>query len=196
MAEKEEKEDKKEKETVQEKPKQTAEIVDEENLEEDNEEGHEEDNVFALEAELEQAKAKADEYYSHLQRLKAEFDNFRRRTVREKEEIAKYASERIILSLLPVLDNFERALESAKSNQDFDAFSQGVEMIFRQLMKVLEEEGLKPIEALGEQFDPNLHEAMFREESDQEENTILEELQKGYYLKDKVIRPSRVKVSG
>lgn len=178
-------------ENEEQEPKETEQHSTEEKLKD-----LEEDNASVLENELEQAKAKADEYYTHLQRLKAEFDNFRRRTVKEKEEIAKYASERVIMSLLPVLDNFERALESAKSNQDFDAFSQGVEMIFRQLMKVLEEEGLKPIKAHGEQFDPNLHEAMFREESDEEENTILEELQKGYYLKDKVIRPSRVKVSG
>jgi molecular chaperone GrpE len=160
---------------------------------EDNEEAS---NDIKLQVELNEAKTKADEYYNHLQRLKAEFDNFRKRTVKEKEEAAKYASERIVCSLLPILDNFERALESAKNNRDFDSFSQGVEMIFRQLFKVLEGEGLKAIEAAGEQFDPNLHDALLTEVSDQAENIILEELQKGYYLKDKVIRPSRVKVSG
>ncbi|MGI5901665.1 MAG: nucleotide exchange factor GrpE [Desulfitobacteriia bacterium] len=153
------------------------------------------DDSQQLRTELEEAKLKAKEYYDHLQRLKAEFDNFRKRTAKEKGEIARYASENIILSLLPILDNFERALESAQNNQEFDSFCQGVEMIFRQLLKVLEEEGLKPIEAEGKPFDPNLHEAFIREESSEEENIVLEELQKGYFLKDKVIRPSRVKVS-
>lgn len=157
----------------------------------------EENNEFEqLQIDLEEAKSKAEEYYNHLQRLKAEFDNFRKRTVKEKEEAAKYASERIVLSLLPILDNFERALESTKSNKDFESFSQGVEMILRQLQKVLENEGLKSFDVIGSEFDPNLHEALIREESDQDENIILEELQKGYCLKDKVIRPSRVKVSG
>lgn len=149
-----------------------------------------------LKQELEQSQAKAEEYVQHMQRLKAEFDNFRKRTQKEKEEAAKYASERMILSLLPVLDNFERAVESSRNNKDFESLSQGVEMILRQFFKVLEDEGLKTIEAVGQEFDPNLHEALLREESDQAENLILEELQKGYYLKDKVLRPSRVKVSG
>jgi len=154
------------------------------------------DDLQKLQSELEETKTRAEEYYSGLQRLKAEFDNFRKRTVREKDEAAKYASERIILSLLPIVDNFERALDSTKTNKDFESFSQGIEMILRQLFKVLEDEGLKPIDAVGHQFDPNLHEALFIEESDLKENTVLEELQKGYLLKEKVIRPGRVKVSG
>lgn len=146
-------------------------------------------------SELEENKLKAEEYYNHMQRLKAEFDNYRKRTQKEKEEIAKYGSERIIVSLLPVLDNLERAIGSAQTNQDFQSFSQGVEMIRRQFMKVLEDEGLSPIETVGTEFNPNLHEALLKEASDKEENIILAELQKGYYLKDKVIRPSQVKVS-
>jgi molecular chaperone GrpE len=154
------------------------------------------DEVAALKAELEESKAKADEYYAQLQRLKAEFDNFRKRTQKEKEDAAKYSSEKIIGSLLPVLDNFERAVDSCRNTKDFASLSQGVEMILRQFLKVLEDEGLKAIAAKGQQFDPNLHEALLREETEQAENMILEELQKGYYLKDKVLRPSRVKVSG
>ncbi|HHV65112.1 MAG TPA: nucleotide exchange factor GrpE [Peptococcaceae bacterium] len=149
-----------------------------------------------LKAELEAQKAKAEDYYNHLQRLKAEFDNYRRRTQKEKEDIFKYASERIILSLLPVLDNFDRAVESSQEKQDFEAYAQGVAMILKQFRKVLEDEGLKAIEAVGKEFDPNLHEALLKEESDQGENIVLEEIQKGYILKDKVIRPSKVKVSG
>ena len=145
--------------------------------------------------EQEENKLKAEEYYNHMQRLKAEFDNYRKRTQKEKEEIAKYGSEKIIVSLLPVLDNLERAIGSAQTNKDFQSFSQGVEMIRRQFMKVLEDEGLSPIETVGTEFNPNVHEALLKEASDKEENIILAELQKGYYLKDKVIRPSQVKVS-
>lgn len=152
------------------------------------------DNIEEV-SELEESKLKAEEYYNHMQRLKAEFDNYRKRTQKEKEEIAKYGSERIIVSLLPVLDNLERAIESTQANKDFQAFSQGVEMILRQFTKVLEDEGLSPIETVGTEFNPNLHEALLKESSDKEENIILAELQRGYYLKDKVIRPSQVKVS-
>jgi molecular chaperone GrpE len=155
----------------------------------------ESEELKTLRLEFEDNKSKAEEYYIRLQRLKAEFDNFRKRTQKEKEEAVKYASERVILSLLPVLDNFERAIDSTRINQDFESYSQGIAMIFKQLGKVLEDEGLKPIEAVGQEFDPNLHDALLQEESDQGENIILEEIQKGYYLKDKVIRPSKVKVS-
>ena len=154
------------------------------------------EKIMTLEAELSQAKAKADEHYNHLLRLQAEFDNYRRRTQKEKTEIIKHASERLVTELLPVLDNFERAAASAQSNPDFNAFSQGVDMIFRQLQTALNKEGLKGIEAVGQPFDPNLHDAVLRVESDEHpENTVVEELQKGYYLKEKVLRPSMVKVS-
>jgi len=149
-----------------------------------------------LKKELEENKSKAEAYYSQLQRLKAEFDNFRKRTQKEKEESAKYGSERVILSLLPVLDNFERAVDSSRMNSDFQSLSQGVEMIHRLLYKALEEEGLKIIDAVGQEFDPKLHDALFKEETDQQENIVLEEIQKGYYLKDRVLRPTKVKVSG
>lgn len=153
--------------------------------------------VLALAADLKVAKAQADDYYNRLQRLQAEFDNFRKRTLKEKEELVKYASERVIGELLPVIDNFERALEAAKNSQDFSALAQGVEMIFRQLGSVLGKEGLTPIEAVGQVFDPNLHEAIMQVDSEEHPaNTVVEEVQKGYYLKDKVLRPSMVKVSG
>jgi molecular chaperone GrpE len=154
------------------------------------------DHLQRLREELEEHKSKAEDYYAQMQRLKAEFDNFRKRTQKEKEDTARYASEKVIHSLLPVLDNFERAIASSQKNNDFEALSRGVEMIERMFLKVLEDEGLKIIQTVGQEFDPNLHEALLKEESDQPENMILEELQKGYYLKDKVIRPSRVKVSG
>ncbi|AFQ45834.1 nucleotide exchange factor GrpE [Desulfosporosinus meridiei] len=154
------------------------------------------EKIMTLEAELIQAKAKADEHKDHMLRLQAEFDNYRKRTQKEKTEIIKYASERLISELLPVLDNFERAASSAQVNPDFNAFSQGIDMIYRQLQTALNKEGLKAIEAAGQPFDPNLHDAVLRVESDEHpENTVVEELQKGYYLKEKVLRPSMVKVS-
>lgn len=154
------------------------------------------ETALTLEAELKEAKTQADDYYNRLQRLQAEFDNFRKRTFKEKEELVKYASERVVKELLPVIDNFERALEAAKNTQDFAALAQGVEMIFRQLNGVLGKEGLAEIEAVGQAFDPNLHEAIMQVDSEEHPaNTVVEEVQKGYYLKDKVLRPSMVKVS-
>jgi len=147
-------------------------------------------------AELVKAKAKAEDYYGQLQRLQADFDNYRKRTQKEKLELIKYASERLVVELLPVLDNFDRAVSSAKVNPDFAAFSQGVEMILRQMQTALSKEGLKAMDAVGQPFDPNLHEAVLRVASEEHpENTVVEELQKGYYLKEKVLRPCMVKVS-
>ncbi|HWQ41123.1 MAG TPA: nucleotide exchange factor GrpE [Desulfosporosinus sp.] len=154
------------------------------------------EKILTLEAELAQAKAKAAENYDQLLRLQADFDNYRKRTQKEKVELIKYASERVVGDLLPVLDNFERAASAAKVNPDFTAFSQGVDMIFRQLEAALSKEGLKAMEAVGQPFDPNLHDAVLRVDSEEHpENTVVEEIQKGYYLKEKVLRPCMVKVS-
>jgi len=169
-------------------------ILDEESL--DSNDMTPTEKILTLEAELATAKAKAEEHYDHLLRLQADFDNYRKRSQKEKAEIIKYASERIVEDLLPVLDNFERAASAAKVNPDIAAFSQGVDMIFRQLQTALSKEGLKAMEAVGQPFDPNLHEAVLRVASDEHpENTVVEELQKGYYLKEKVLRPCMVKVS-
>lgn len=154
------------------------------------------EHSLTLETKLAQCEAQAKEYYSHLQRLQADFDNYRKRTQKEKEETVKYAAEKVIAALLPVLDNFERAMASTQTAQDFAGFAQGVEMILKQMQNVLTKEGLTSINALGETFDPNLHDAVMQVDSeDYPENTVIEELQKGYYLKDKVLRPSMVKVS-
>jgi molecular chaperone GrpE len=155
-----------------------------------------EEKVVKLEGDLESAKNQVAEYYARLQRLQAEFDNYRKRTVKEKEDISKYAAEQLVCEILPVLDNFERAINSVQKNQDIAAYAQGVEMIFRQLYNVLIKEGLTVIEAVGQAFDPNIHEAILSVESEEyPENTVIEEVQKGYYLKDRVLRPSMVKVS-
>lgn len=155
-----------------------------------------EEKILTLEAELKQSKDQSNEHFAHLQRLQAEFDNYRKRTQKEKEETVKYAAERIIEAMIPILDNFERAVNSTKTNQDFNAFAQGIEMISKQMQNTLAREGLTVIEAVGQPFDPKLHEAVLQVESEEYPgNTVVEELQKGYYLKEKVLRPSMVKVS-
>lgn len=128
-----------------------------------------------------------------LLRLQADFINYKNRVERDKKNIYAYAAEEIISQILPVLDNFERALGSMEKD---NSYYQGVKMIYDQLIDVLKNNGLKEIECEGEQFDPNLHHAVFMEEAEgKEEGTVLEVLQKGYVLNDKVIRPSMVKVA-
>jgi molecular chaperone GrpE len=149
-----------------------------------------------VESELDVAKKLADDNYQKYLRVQADFDNFRRRSRQEKEEFAKYASSKLIEELLPVVDNFERALITGKDTSDAEALLKGVDMIFRMLSHVLEQEGLKAIEAVGQPFNPEFHQAIMTVESaDHEEGIVVEEIQKGYNLKDKVLRPSMVKVS-
>ncbi|MFC5651774.1 nucleotide exchange factor GrpE [Paenibacillus solisilvae] len=139
----------------------------------------------------------ADENHQRFLRVQADFDNFRRRTLKEKEELGQYASMKLIGQLLPVVDNFGRAIEAAKSGGDVESFAKGVDMIFRQLEQVLEQEGLKAMETVGQPFNPEVHQAIMQVESDEhEEGIVVEEVQKGYMLKDKVLRPAMVKVSG
>ncbi|UQZ86968.1 heat shock protein GrpE [Paenibacillus konkukensis] len=146
--------------------------------------------------ELDKLRQQADEHYQRFLRTQADFDNFRRRTRQEKEEFAKYASLKLIEQLLPVVDNFERALVAGKDNNDYDALLKGVDMIFRQFEQVLAGEGLQAMEAVGQPFNPEFHQAIMQVDSDEhEEGIVVEEVQKGYMLKDKVLRPAMVKVS-
>ncbi|MEC0247893.1 nucleotide exchange factor GrpE [Paenibacillus chitinolyticus] len=147
-------------------------------------------------AELDELRKAAEESQQRLLRAQADFDNFRRRTRQEKEEFAKYASLKLIEQMLPVIDNFDRALVSSRETQDFEALTKGIEMVYRQLGQLMTQEGLTPIEAVGQPFNPEFHQAIMQVESDDyEEGIVVEEVQKGYMLKDKVIRPSMVKVS-
>ncbi len=148
-------------------------------------------------AELEKLRAENEEFQQRLLRAQADFDNFRRRTVKEKEELGKYASAKLITELLPVIDNFERALNTTGDISDAASYVKGVEMIFRQLEGVLKAEGLTPMEAEGQPFNPEFHQAIMQVESEEhEEGIVVEVVQKGYMLKDKVLRPAMVKVSG
>lgn len=135
---------------------------------------------------------KVNELTDSLQRLQAEFENYKKRVEKEKGEFVKYAKSDLIGKILPILDSFELAL---KNTADKDKFVKGVELIFAQLFSMLESEGLRQIKAVGEKFDPYKHEVLMKQESDKEDDFILEELQKGYMLNDKVLRHSKVKVS-
>jgi molecular chaperone GrpE len=161
-----------------------------------SEQSHQEGASDQVLAELEQARKQAEENYQRLLRVQADYDNFRRRTREEKEQLAKYASLKLIEQLLPVLDNFERALASSNDKKDYDALYKGLDMTFRQLEQVLAQEGLQRMESVGQPFNPEYHQAIMQVESEEhEEGIIVEEVQKGYMLKDKVIRPAMVKVS-
>jgi len=127
-----------------------------------------------------------------LQRTQAEFENYKKRVDKEKVEFVKYAKAELIQRLLSTIDTFEIALKSTKDNEKF---VKGMDMVYAQLMSLLHSEGLKPIESLGKKFDPYLHEVMLKEKSDKDDGIVLEELQKGYILNDKVLRHSKVKVS-
>ena len=146
---------------------------------------------------LQEEANKAKEYWDRILRLQADFENTRKRLEKEKQDFLKFANEGIIQELLNVLDDLERTVELAQTkHQDLPAFLKGVEMILAHLYELLKDNGVRPIEAQGKIFDPNLHEALMQvENKDVREHTILEELQKGYLLNDRVIRTAKVKVS-
>lgn len=170
-------------------------IEKEEKFEEELDEDAKEEDVVESEKsdELKVKEKEIAELTDSLLRLRADFANYKKRIEKEKVDTISYALEGLMTNLLPILDNFERAMENAEGDS---GFYEGVNMIYEQLIKVLSDSGLKEIECVGECFDPNLHHAVFTEEvEDAEEGTVLEVLQKGYLLKDKVIRPSMVKVA-
>jgi molecular chaperone GrpE len=145
---------------------------------------------------IEELELKLEEMSQKNLRLQADYDNFRRRTREEQAASLKYKSQSLLEQLLPALDNFERALKTEAVNEQAKTLIQGMEMVYRQLSDALKQEGLTEIPAVGEKFDPNLHQAVMQvEDSEYESNTIIEELQKGYMLKDRVIRPAMVKVN-
>lgn len=144
---------------------------------------------------LDEKNREFDELSNRLLRLQADFDNFRRRSRQEKEELSQMVAGEVIRELLPVLDNFERAL--AAPGQDAAQIRTGVEMVYRQFGGILEKLGVKPIAAVGSPFDPASHEAVMRvEDAGKPDGLIVEELQKGYEVNGRVLRPSMVKVVG
>lgn len=148
------------------------------------------------ETQVDVLKERLKESEDKLLRVAADFDNFKKRTVREFENLVRFANESLITKLTDTLDNFERALDHAKNSTDFDNFHQGVKLIYESLKGVLEKEGLKPIKTVGETFNPNFHEAISQKESDEfPEGTIVNEISKGYILNGRVIKAPKVVVS-
>lgn len=138
---------------------------------------------------------KIEELTDRLMRNMAEFDNFRKRTEKEKAQMFEIGAKDIIEKMLPVVDNFERGLAAVTPEEKQSAFVQGIEMIYKQLMTSLESAGVKPIEAVGKEFDPDFHNAvMHAEDAEYGENIVVEEFQKGYMYRDSVVRHSMVKV--
>lgn len=149
-----------------------------------------------LKEHLAKSEEQAKELEDRLLRLAAEYDNYRKRTAREFEAICQNANEDLISKLLDTMDNFERALDSAKASNDYDSFRKGVELIYTHLKELLEKEGLKEIEAVCKPFDPNFHEAVTQCESDEhDEGIVADQMCKGYLLNEKLLRPSKVVVS-
>jgi molecular chaperone GrpE len=150
--------------------------------------------AVAAESELDRARQEAEEYRTHLQRLQAEFDNYRKRMLKEQTRAVEMAAEPLARRLLEVLDEFDLALMSAETRPDFDRFLHGVELVYAKLADILHSEGLERIEAAGKPFDPTLHEALLQSGEPEGEPVVADVLRQGYTMKGRVIRPAGVKV--
>ena len=180
--------------TSTEETAETAENADAEASEADSEDPDKKRSFFK------KKKDKKDEQIEELtdkvKRQMAEFDNFRKRTEKEKSQMYDMGAKTIVEKILPVIDNFERGLAAVPEDNKEDAFVVGMDKIYRQMLTVLEEAGVKPIEAVGAEFDPNFHNAVMHVEDETlGENVVAEELQKGYMYRDTVVRHSMVKVA-
>lgn len=180
--------------TSTEETAETAENADAEASEADSEDPDKKKSFFK------KKKDKKDEQIEELtdkvKRQMAEFDNFRKRTEKEKSQMYDMGAKTIVEKILPVIDNFERGLAAVPEDNKEDAFVVGMDKIYRQMLTVLEEAGVKPIEAVGAEFDPNFHNAVMHVEDEEfGENVVAEEFQKGYMYRESVVRHSMVKVA-
>jgi molecular chaperone GrpE len=150
------------------------------------------EEIESLQNALEEAEKRAAEYLANWQRVQADFINYKRRTEQERLEFNNFANANLVLSILPVLDDMERAIDAIPEEHTRDDWVEGVRLVERKFKTTLEGQGVKPIKALGEEFDPNYHEALRQGKG--KEGVILEEIQKGYMLNDKLLRPARVVV--
>lgn len=152
--------------------------------------------VERLQAAVEELKAEVQDYKDQYLRKHADFENFRKRMLREKEESIRYANTALLKDIIGVIDDFERAIGSAQESKDFDSFLSGIQLIEKQFVSMLENNwGLKRMETVGEEFDPQRHEALMMEENPEcDTETVLEDYQRGYSLNDRVIRHAKVKV--
>ena len=180
----------------------SEETVDEAVAEEEKEEsgestaGGKKKSARALEIELKKSQEKVADLTDKYQRLMAEFENARKRTAKEQSRMYDVGAKEVLAKLLPVVDNFERGLDALSDEEKEDAFAQGIEKIYQQLMAVFEEIGVKAMDAAGKEFDPEYHNAVMHVEDEElGENLVVEEFQKGYMYKDSVLRHSMVKVA-
>ncbi len=151
------------------------------------------DQLAAVAAERDQLAAEKADLQERLLRRQAEFDNFRKRAERERMEWAEFSGMEVVRAVLPIADDFERALKVECADKEY---SRGMDLIYQRLAEVLKKQGLEPVESQGQKFDPNVHHAVNKQQSDEhEEDTVLEEYQKGYNFKGRLLRPAMVKVS-
>lgn len=168
----------------------------EEAVAEEPETEKEKGSFFKKKEKKDKKDEKIEELTDRVRRQMAEFDNFRKRTEKEKTQMFETGAKSIVEKILPVVDNFERGLAAVTEEEKGTPFVEGMEKIYKQMMTVLEEAGVKPIEAVGQEFDPNLHNAVMHVEDEEfGENIIAEEFQKGYTYRDSVVRHSMVKVA-
>lgn len=155
------------------------------------------DPLEEIQRELESARQETKETYDRFLRISAEFENYKKRSTREMDDFRKFANQSLIKEMLAVVDNLERALISSNGNSSVDkCMTDGVNLTLREILKVFEKFNVKPIESIGQPFDPNFHQAMMQEETDDyPENTVITELQKGYMIHDRLLRPSMVVVA-
>ena len=162
----------------------------------EGEEGEPKKGLFNKKKKKDKKDAQIEELTDRVKRQMAEFENFRKRTEKEKTQMYDMGAKGIVEKILPVVDNFERGLAAVPEDQKEDAFVDGMNKIYKQMMTMLEEAGVKPIEAVGKEFNPDFHNAVMHIEDDSlGENIIAEELQKGYLYRDSVVRHSMVKVA-
>lgn len=155
-----------------------------------------EEQVIVLKKLMEETEAKAEEYLDGWQRSRAEFANYKKRILRENTEIHQIARGEVIRLYLDIVDDLERALQEKPENGDEETWAEGIEIIFHKLRAKLESEGVRPMNALGNEFDPKIHEALMKEESEEfESDQIIEVIQEGYWIGDKVLRPAIVRVA-
>lgn len=154
------------------------------------------DDAALLQDKIQELEAKIEESENRYLRLRADFDNFRRRVQIDRESSEKYRAQSIITNLLPAIDNFERAMQMTPENEQATQLMQGMEMVYRSILEALKQEGAVQIESVGKEFDPQYHQAIMQAEDENfGSNIVVEEFQKGYVLNDRVIRPSMVKVN-
>ena len=183
-------------ETAEETAQETSEEVSEEAADSEKAEESEEKKKFFGKKKKDKKDEKIEELTDKLTRQMAEFDNFRKRTEKEKSQMYEVGAKDIIEKILPVVDNFERGLAAVTEEEKENAFVQGMEKVYKQLMTTLEGIEVKPIEAVGKEFDPNFHNAVMHvEDENLGENIVAEEFQKGYLYRDSVVRHSMVKVA-